>query len=195
MANEALLSRREFMSILAAAAAAYPLSSLAESRTKKISAENHIEPWLTLAAVQKHLFPAEKSSPHSIGAKDIQALEYLRATMKTPDFDKEKADLIHNGVSWLNDLANQQYSTKFIQLDSSAKEKILRRIETSNAGARWLSTLLTYLLEALLADPVYAGNPNGIGWKWLQHQPGFPRPTENKKYFKLDKHRYRITKA
>jgi len=55
--------------------------------------------------------------------------------------------------------------------------------------------LLTYLLEALLADPVYAGNPNGIGWKWLQHQPGFPRPTKNKKYFKLDKHRYRTTKA
>ena len=195
MANEALLSRREFMSILAAATAAYPLSSLAESRTNKISADNHKEPWLTISAVQQHLFPEEKSSPHSIGAKDIQALGYLRATMKTPDFDKEKEDLIHNGVSWLNDLAKQQYSTNFIQLDSNAKEKILRRIETSNAGARWLSTLLTYLLEALLADPVYAGNPNGIGWKWLQHQPGFPRPTENKKYFKLDKHRYRINKA
>jgi len=134
MANEALLSRREFMSILAAAAAAYPLSSLAENRTKKIPAENYKEPWITLSEVQQHLFPAEKSSPHSIGAKDIQALEYLRATMKTPDFDKEKVDLIHNGVSWLNDLAKQQHSTKFIQLDSRAKEKILRRIETSNAG-------------------------------------------------------------
>ena len=195
MANETLLSRREFMSILAAAAAVYPLSSLAESRTKKISTENHNEPWLTLSAVQQHLFPAGNSSPPSIGAKDIQALEYLRATMNTPDFDTEKAELIDNGVSWLNDLVKQQYSKKFIQLDSNSKEKILRRIESSNAGARWLSTLLTYLLEALLADPVYAGNPNGVGWKWLQHQPGFPRPPENKKYFKLDKNRYRTIKA
>ena len=192
MANETLLSRREFMSILAAATAVYPLSGLAESR---IPPENYKEPWLTLSQVQQHLFPAVEHTSASIGAKDIHALEYLRATMKTPDFGKEKAELIHNGVGWLNDLSKQQYSKKFIQLDTASKEKILRRIETSNAGERWLSTLLTYLIEALLADPVYAGNPNGIGWKWLQHQPGFPRPAENKKYFKLDKKRYRNIKA
>ena len=188
MAKKVLLNRREFISVLAAAASAYPLSSLATNNSKNNSIK---EPWLTLSAVQEHLFPKDTS----IGADDIQALEYLRQTMKTPDFDPEEKQLIHNGVGWLNDLTTQQYSKKFIQLDNASKEKILRRIESSNAGERWLSTLLTYLLEALLADPIYGGNPKGIGWKWLQHQPGFPRPPENKKYYKLDPKRYRNIKA
>ena len=31
-------------------------------------------------------------------------------------------------------------------------------------------------------DPVYGGNPDGIGWKWLMHPPGFPRPPKGKTY-------------
>lgn len=191
MAKKVLLSRREFISILAATASVYPLSSLATNSSKKPVIEYNKEPWITLSAVQEHLFPKETS----IGAKDIQALEYLRATMNTPDFNEDEKKLIHNGVGWLNALSMQTHSKKFIQLDNKLKEKILRRIEGSNAGERWLSTLLTYLLEALLSDPVYGGNPKGIGWKWLQHQPGFPRPSANKKYFKLDSKRYRNIKA
>ena len=192
MANRLLLNRREFLRILATAAAAYPLSALAENRSHEINSEQVKDPWLTIVHVQEHLFPAEKDSP---GARDIHALEYLRAMMDAPDFDKDEHDLIYNGVGWLNDLAKQQYAKKFIQLDTDAKEKILRRVETSRAGENWLSVLLTYLLEALLTDPVYGGNPDGIGWKWLQHQPGFPRPSENKKYFKLGAIRYRNIKA
>lgn len=193
MANTTLLNRREFMRLLAAVAAAYPLSSLATSRQQAKSVDNIIkEPWLTISVVQEHLFPVEKNSP---GASDINALKYLRDMMQTPDFNKEQYVLIHNGVGWLNGLAKQQYSKKFIQLDMDSKEKILRRVENSNAGSRWLSALLTYLIEALLSDPVYGGNPNGIGWIWLQHQAGFPLPTENKKYYKLNKNRYRNIKA
>jgi len=181
------------MQLLATAAAAYPLSALAGNRQQAL-VSNHVskEPWMTISAVQEHLFPAEKNSP---GASDINALLYLQNMMAAPDFDNERAELVHNGVGWLNDLAKQQHSKTFIQLDSTTKENILRRIESSNAGSRWLSTLLTYLIEALLSDPVYQGNPNGIGWNWLQHQPGFPLPTENKKYFKIGKNRYRHTKA
>ena len=200
MSETKLISRREFIQILATAAAAYPLSSLAANRKNIPVAVEHKEPWLTLSVVQQHLFPAEKNSPHSIGANDINALNYLRNMMATPGFDKEDAELVHNGVKWLNDLSKQQHSKKFNQLDTKSKEKILRRIEGSNAGSRWLSLLLTYLLEALLSDPVYGGNPNGIGWEWLQHQPGFPRPAADKKYFKLSSrkqsaNRNRITKA
>lgn len=185
------LSRRAFIQLLATAAAAYPLSILAEKRRSTLK-EALTDPWLTLSAVQEHLFPAEQDSP---GASDIQALTYLRNMMMAADFDKEEAILIHNGVGWLNDLSKQQYSKKFVQLNNDAKEIILRRIENSKLGSRWLSLLLTYLLEALLTDPVYGGNPAGIGWNWLQHQPGFPRPTEDKKYYKLRKTTRRVTKA
>ena len=33
-----------------------------------------------------------------------------------------------------------------------------------------------------MLDPVYGGNPEMIGWKWLEHQPGFPAPIEGKTY-------------
>ena len=55
--------------------------------------------------------------------------------------------------------------------------------------------ILTYLLQALLTDPVYGGNPNGVGWKWLHHQPGFPRPPKDETYFKLQNKRTRTIKA
>ena len=196
MAKLNQLSRREFMRVLAVAAEAYPLSSLAIKRSEAKERLNLSEPWLTLAEVQEHLFPAENTYPNiSPGAKDIHALQYLQTMMKTPGFDQEESELIKNGVGWLNDLAKQQYQKMFIQLDTEKKEKLLRRIESSRAGSRWLSVLLTYLIEALLTDPVYEGNPNGIGWKWLQHQPGFPRPSKNKKYYKLGKTKYRNIKA
>ena len=189
MDKKTLISRRKFISVFSAIAALHPVASMAINNTKSSLADK--EPWLTLSSVQQHLFPKEQS----IGAIDIQALEYLHLVMNTPDIDKPEKKLIQNGVSWLNDLSLKQFSKKFVFLNIESKEKILRQIERSKAGERWLSTLLTYLLEALLTDPVYGGNPNEIGWKWLQHQAGFPLPTENKKYYQLDKNRYRITKA
>ena len=94
MSKKTLISRREFISILASLPAVYPLSSLAINKTS--TASSYIkEPWLTLSDVQQHLFPQEKNS---IGAKDIQALEYLQATMKTPGFDSDEKKRIHQGV-------------------------------------------------------------------------------------------------
>ena len=59
---------------------------------------------------------------------------------------------------------------------------MLRHTAGYDGGENWLSTLLLYIFEALLTDPVYGGNPNGIGWKWLGHNPGLPRPTADKRY-------------
>ena len=42
-----------------------------------------------------------------------------------------------------------------------------------------------YLLEALLADPVYGGNTDEVGWKWLGYTAGFPRPPIGKRYFEI----------
>lgn len=195
MSDNFLLNRREFIRLLAfctSAAATYPVSGLAIERKQKHTPLHNKEPWQTLSVVQEHLFPSEDDA---IGAQDINALVYLQNMMNVSSFDIEDKQLINNGVTWLNDLSKQHYSKTFIHLDINKKEKILRRIEESKAGSRWLSLILTYLLQALLTDPVYGGNPNGVGWKWLHHQPGFPRPAEDKKYFKLQNKRIRNIKA
>lgn len=181
------ISRREFLSrltLLGSLATCYPAAILARarSRAQPLPAWLDTEPWKTLAGVQQHMFPAGDDTP---GASDIQATVYLRNTIENPAADGEDQEFVFSGVGWLNELTQDQYQQDFTALDEQQREKVLRKIEQSQAGRNWLSLLLTYLLEALLADPVYGGNPDGIGWKWLTHQPGYPTPPEDKTWYKL----------
>ena len=178
-----VISRREFLtrlSVLGAVAANYPAAALEQRRSPAGSPPKRDwldqDPWKTLAEVQEHLFPAGEGTP---GAGDIQAIVYLRNTLENPAADGQDKEFVLNGVDWLNDLARKKYQRAFGALDARYREIVLRQIEQTKAGRNWLSLLVTYLLEALLADPVYGGNPNGLGWRWLDHQRGYPRPTEN----------------
>lgn len=183
------VSRRVLLqriALLGSLLAAYPAPILAQSRSmalaQKPAAWRGEDPWKTLAVVQEHMFPAATDTP---GASDIEALVYLHNTIENPAADGEDREFLFNGVGWLNDLAREKTGLAFVALDEQQKETLLRQIEESRAGRNWLSLLLTYLLEALLADPVYGGNPDGIGWKWLEHQPGYPRPPADKSWYKL----------
>jgi len=181
-----LINRRQFIQLIAVASLSWPEISSAQKNTLGIEAnlvyKNLTDPWLSLAEVQEHLFPADESSP---GAKDISALGFLRNMLETPDIDLEEKEFIINGVGWLNDLSKKNHKLAFIKLNSTEKENVLRKIESSRAGSRWLSLIMTYLIEALLSDPVYGGNKDQKGWQWLEHIPGFPAPTTEQVYFKL----------
>ena len=183
------ISRREFitrLTVLGSLAASYPAAALQQLRSEQRAEADQDwrdqDPWKTIAVVQEHLFPSTENSP---GAGDIQAIVYLRNTIENPAADGEDKEFIVNGVGWLNDLSQERYQRPFADFDESERETVLRQIEQSTAGRNWLSLLLTYLLEALLADPVYGGNPNGVGWRWLEHQPGYPTPPPDKSWFKL----------
>ena len=187
MNKKTLINRRQFIQLMTAASMGWPLSGLAAD---KVLGKTHDEiyqdlqdPWLTLAEVQEHLFPSDDSSP---GAKDISALRFLSNMLDAPDTDSEEKEFIFKGVGWLNDLSKTTYHKSFITLNSKNKESVLRKIESSNAGGRWLSLMMSYLIEALLSDPVYGGNKDRKGWQWLEHIPGFPTPSTSHVYFKLD---------
>lgn len=184
------INRRTFLSRLTAVAsllAACPASVLAGLREQARRAPDAAgwlaaDPWKTLDAVQQHLFPAGDDTP---GAADIGALRYLHNAIENPAADGEDRTFVFNGVGWLNDLTHTDYRQPFVALDEAQRETVLRKIEQSRAGRNWLSLLLTYLLEALLADPVYGGNPDGIGWEWLEHQPGYPTPPPDKVWYRV----------
>jgi gluconate 2-dehydrogenase gamma chain len=184
------ISRRTFLNrlaLLGSLAAAYPAALLAQRRAPAEAALPPAawlteDPWQTLAAVQQHLFPAAADTP---GADDIGAIQYLHNAIENPDADGEDRTFVLNGVGWLNELTQEKYQQPFVALNEAEREDVLRQIEQSRAGRNWLSLLLTYLLEALLADPVYGGNPDGIGWQWLEHQPGYPTPPEDKLWYRL----------
>lgn len=140
--------------------------------------------WTTIEAVQDHLLPSEPDAP---GARDSNATAYLDRTLADPKFDPDVKGFILDGIGWLEEIAEKQEGKLFHQIEPAKREDLLRQIVGSRAGERWLSTLITYSLEAMLADPLYGGNPDGIGWKWLEHNPGQPRPTRGTIYGRLGK--------
>jgi len=196
MSDHVHISRRDFLarlSLLGSLAMAFPATLLAELRTSK-QAEKQPDwaakhPWNTIAAVQEVLFPPGDDIP---GASDIGALAYLYRAIEDPGSYREDRDFIFKGVGWLNDLTQERHKKNYLQLSGAEREKTIDTIVQSRAGRNWVSLLLTYILEALTADPIYGGNTYGIGWKWLEHQPGYPRPSADKTWDKLLQRRYRL---
>ena len=134
----------------------------------------------TVAQVQMHLFPDDGNGP---SAKDLNALAYLAWAMSDPqNIDDGDPEFILKGIGWLDGLSQDTKGDKFIQLTHAQQDQILKQIAQSQAGENWLSTLIYYLTEALTLDPIYGGNPDTIGWQWLEHQAGFPRPISGKTY-------------
>lgn len=167
-----LASRRRFLLAAAGGSLAmlFPLAAPAKAP--------RADPWTIIAAVQDVLFPAEADAP---GAQEIHAIAYLRGALAEPRHDREEGRLILKGAGWLDDLSRQRQGKGFLELAGEPREAMLQQIAASEQGEHWLATLLFYVCEALLTDPVYGGNPNGIGWAWLGHTPGFPRPTTDKR--------------
>ena len=141
-------------------------------------------PWPLFDAVQQHLFPSEPGAP---GAHEINALGYLQSALARHDYDAvEDNNFLIAGAQFLRKRIALDYGGRRIdELDDDERETALRKMAGSTDGANWISIILYYVLEALLGDPVYGGNVDGIGWKWLDYTPGFPRPPEGKRYFEL----------
>lgn len=177
------VSRRHFVQGMSALSAGLllPLASSAATKTQKIPTPKQ-EPWPDIAAVQNQLFPTEPDSP---GASDINATSYLKNLLEEKTFDRDEREFILNGPNWLNELTNSAHGKAFAQLTTTQQEQLLQRIARTSAGENWLSLLLLYIFEALLSSPIYGGNPDGIGWRWLEHNPGFPQPTIDISYKKL----------
>ena len=207
------MNRRKFL-IRSAIASALPLLkpglSLAESRQAKPLDRPRRQTftlpddlWQTLDHLQQHLLPDDTGLPPSLiratapshlsnaaprlspGAKQINALNYLRQVFDDPKMDPANKQLIRDGAGNLQRFTLNAAKKPFHRLNSIQKEKVLRDFEKTPEGRRFLGKMMEYLIEALLGSPVYGGNTNQIGWKWLNHNPGFPLPPRNKRYFLL----------
>lgn len=132
--------------------------------------------WQTLAAMQEHLLPGGGERP---SAASVNATAYLYMTMNHKSFDFEVRDFILLGTQWVDQEARSLYGLPFYRLEHDACEHICKiLLNEYGRGEAWLSTVISYTLEALLGDPVYGCNTGGKGWKWLEHIPGEPRPSK-----------------
>ncbi len=126
-----------------------------------------------IARVQDDLFPKREGVPT---LEQINATQYLKLVLQQKRVTQEHKNFIFNGAKWLNEEAVLLYKMPYSVLAPQQRQNVLHAVAKESWGESWINTVLTYIYEALLCDPVYGGNRDSIGWTWLHHTPGLPRP-------------------
>lgn len=172
------LSRRKFMGSLLTGAMVTALPTIANSSlsNQKVLSDKQLA---IVSSVQQIMFPSDNNGP---GAYDILADKYLLWVLSDERMDPEEKEYILYGIGWVEETANEEYSSSYSSLSEEQKKDLISLISKENWGNSWLSVILSFIFEALLCDPQYGGNPDGIGWQWLDHNAGFPRPTKQLLY-------------
>ncbi|EQB40492.1 hypothetical protein M947_01455 [Sulfurimonas hongkongensis] len=125
----------------------------------------------TISLVQEDLSP-------SIKKLGINGSSYLSLILHHSRVTDDEKEFLKNGVQWLNEEAVFHYKHPYIKLSPSQRQNVLQIISKQRWGDNWIYTMLSYIMEATLSDPIYGANKNGAGWKWLEHIPGLPQPKE-----------------
>lgn len=130
-------------------------------------------------SVQNILFPKDENGP---GAFDFNAHKYLLWILSDKRIAKDEKQYIIDGIRWINEASEENYATKYLNLSKKEQVNLIQIIVKTNWGESWLSVLLTFIFEAMISDPIYGFNTDEIGWKWLQHQAGYPRASKELMY-------------
>ncbi|MBK7130437.1 MAG: gluconate 2-dehydrogenase subunit 3 family protein [Crocinitomicaceae bacterium] len=125
------------------------------------------------------LFPADGNGP---SCSDINAFDYITWVQTDEGAYEKNKTILTEGMEELDNFSKKIIEEEFSNGTPEQQTQIIATfIETEN-GNEWCSVVLTYILEALLLDPIYGANANEAGWKWLQHTPGLPRANEETRY-------------
>ena len=86
------------------------------------------------------------------------------------------------GLRQMDLLARRAGSASFVQATPATQDDVLRRLQRGmRLEGRWTSrhfflVLLTLTLEGFLCDPVYGGNRDKAGWRFIGFEPRPPHP-------------------
>ena len=168
-----MLKRRDFL-FQSALLLSLPIATASAKEYASKSVKIYTEPYQSIAYLYEDLFPATQS----FSLKEINAIGYLYGVMHDDRIDLETKEFIINGATWLNEEAVEKYKKTYIKLSPDKRQEVIKDISMTRRGDSWLYTMMSYLFEAMLSDPVYGGNAKGNGWQWFDHEPGFPRPVK-----------------
>jgi len=178
-------NRRTFLKAAILTGALSQLSFLQSCSDDEIEKGNDLltgEQVTILKSVLLILFPNDGNGP---SADDLHTYEYIMWVLKDPGANQENNKYVLDGIDWTNEAAEKLFGEKYIALKKTEQAKLISKFLDVDYGHDWCSILITLILESLLLDPIYGGNPDGVGWKWLNHSQGFPQPTEELRYDNL----------
>jgi gluconate 2-dehydrogenase gamma chain len=150
-----------------------------------------------ITAMAERIFPRDETGP---GATDAHVLNYIdgrlmsawgqgaRTYRQGPYFVPQDSghgaqspmtprDIYIDGLAALDAYCTSQFNQSFDHLQPSQQDSVLTALQqgtidtfTAVPAARFFAIFRENVLEGLFADPLYGGNYNLIGWKWV----GFP---------------------
>jgi hypothetical protein len=128
-----------------------------------------------------HTLKGHRNDNNFPSVKELGSVEYLAGVLDDSRIEQSSRDYILNGVMWLDETADEMFSQKrYYLLSSDERQQLLKNISSLNWGDNWLWTMMRYYFESMFCDPIYGGNKNKSGWKWLNYTPGHPRPVNVK---------------
>ncbi len=173
------LSRGDFLrSLVAIGVSTQLVSCYSPNDSNSKLSTKRITPLMTnqqariLIKVQSILFPDDGNGP---SAEEINAFPYLLWYLQDELIEKYERDFYMRGADWVEQESLDLFNISFLDLPEKTQLDLVHILSMKKRTKQWLSKLLTFIFEALLADPIYGGNPNNIGWDWLNHDPGSPR--------------------
>lgn len=181
--NEWLISRKAFVKtlLLSGVAMQLPWLSACSTELDRIGETNPLseDQFRCLRSINDNLFPDDGNGP---SARDINATEYMVWVLNDERLDPDEQAYFIDKLDEFINQCNLEYNSLFYEISGNDQRIFIDKIAELSWGERWLSKLLTFIFEALLLDPAYGGNSNEVGWNWLNHNPGQPRPHKEIRY-------------
>lgn len=132
-----------------------------------------------LKSVLAILFPDDGNGP---SVQHLNTYEYILWVLRDPGANQDFNSYLIDGITWADEQAMEHSKSHFWELNEKEQARAVSYYVETSYGKEWCSILLTFVVESLLLDPIYGGNQNEAGWKWLNHTTGLPRPNEATRY-------------
>jgi gluconate 2-dehydrogenase gamma chain len=151
-----------------------------------------------ITAMAERIFPADSTGP---GATDAHVVDYIdgqlagdwgwgsRMYLRGPFFPAETSghgwqspmnprDTYTDSLAGLDAYCQATYQNSFDQLSTTTQDTVLTalfagKVSMTISSTAFFSMFLQNVKEGLFSDPIYGGNYNFIGWKWVRF-PGNP---------------------
>lgn len=150
-----------------------------------------------VTAMAERIFPSDDGTP---GATDAHVVNYIDGQLHGPwgqgqreyrsapffkptssghgwQYDLTPAQAYRNALPQFDSAVESKYGNSFVKLSATNQDAALTTLEgglitsMSNPGALDFWTMFhENVLEGLFADPLYGGNYDMVGWRWI----GFP---------------------
>ena len=150
-----------------------------------------------VSAMAERIFPADSEGP---GANDLHVTTYIdgqlvdawgmgaKLYLQGPFFEPEDSghgwqisltprDVYRLSLQDIETFCQQQYHLSFAQLDTEKQDKVLQALQAGHvtpfralSSDQFFQLFRQNVVEGLFSDPLYGGNYQMLGWKWV----GFP---------------------